>query len=37
MDVSEIGVLIGGIALIGFIAWYFFGERSSSRDRGTGK
>ena len=27
MDASEIAVLIGGVALIGFILWYFFGER----------
>jgi plastocyanin domain-containing protein len=27
MDTSEIMVLLGGIALIGFILWYFFGER----------
>ncbi len=27
MDASEIGVIIGGVALIGFILWYFFGER----------
>ncbi len=27
MDASEIGVLVGGIALIAFILWYFFGER----------
>lgn len=27
MDATEIGVVIGGIALIGFVLWYFFGER----------
>jgi plastocyanin domain-containing protein len=27
MDGSEILVLVGGTALIGFILWYFFGER----------
>jgi plastocyanin domain-containing protein len=28
MDASEIGVILGGIAVIGFILWYFFGERA---------
>ena len=27
MDTSEIAVLLGGIALIGLILWYFFGRR----------
>ena len=27
MDASEIGVLIGGIAAIVFVLWYFFGKR----------
>lgn len=27
MDTSEIGVLLGGVALIGLIVWYFFGTR----------
>ena len=27
MDWAEITVVIGGIALIGFVIWYFFGER----------
>jgi plastocyanin domain-containing protein len=27
MDTSEIGVIVGGAALIAFIVWYFFGER----------
>ena len=27
MDTAEITVLIGGLALIGLILWYFFGER----------
>ncbi len=27
MDASEIGVVLGGAALIAFILWYFFGER----------
>ena len=27
MDTTEILVIIGGIALIGLVLWYFFGER----------
>ena len=27
MDASEIGVIVGGIAVILFLLWYFFGER----------
>jgi plastocyanin domain-containing protein len=27
MDAAEIGVVIGGVASIGFVVWYFFGER----------
>lgn len=30
MDASEIGVLIGGVALIALILWYFFGEREQA-------
>jgi plastocyanin domain-containing protein len=30
MDASEIGVVLGGLALIGFILWYFFGERQKT-------
>lgn len=26
-DTSQVVVLLGGIAAIGFILWYFFGER----------
>ena len=29
MDSIEIGVMTGGIALIIFVLWYFFGERES--------
>jgi plastocyanin domain-containing protein len=29
MDTTEIGVVVGGIALIIFVIWYFFGERES--------
>lgn len=31
MDASEIGVVIGGVALIALVLWYFFGERESVR------
>ena len=27
MDTAEIGVLIGGVALIAFTLWFFFGGR----------
>ena len=27
MDTNEIIVLIGGIAAIAFVLWYFFGEK----------
>ena len=30
MDASEIGVIVGGAALIAFIVWYFFGEREKA-------
>lgn len=30
MDASEIWVIIGGIAAIGFTLWYFFGEREKT-------
>jgi plastocyanin domain-containing protein len=29
MDSIEIGVMAGGVALIAFVLWYFFGERES--------
>lgn len=29
MDATEITVLIGGAGLIGFVLWYFFGERQA--------
>ena len=29
MDAVEIAVIVGGLALIGFTLWYFFGERES--------
>ena len=29
MDTTEILVVVGGIALIGFVLWYFFGEREA--------
>ncbi len=30
MDASEVGVVIGGVALIALILWYFFGERQAA-------
>jgi plastocyanin domain-containing protein len=30
MDPAEIGVVIGAVALIGFVLWYFFGEREAT-------
>ena len=30
MDASEIGVIVGGVALIAFVLWYFFGEREKA-------
>jgi plastocyanin domain-containing protein len=29
MDTTEIAVAAGGVVLIGFVLWYFFGERES--------
>ncbi len=31
MDTSQIGVLGGGLALIGFTLWFFFGPRASEK------
>ena len=31
MDTVEVAVVIGGLALIGFILWFFFGPRSGVR------
>lgn len=38
MDAAEIGVTIGGIALIGVVLWYFFGQREAvaARTGGSG-
>jgi len=30
MDGTEIGVVAGGVASIGFVLWYFFGEREAT-------
>ena len=30
MDTTEILVIIGGVALIAFVLWYFFGEREAA-------
>jgi hypothetical protein len=27
MDATEIGVVVGGAALVAFVLWYFFGMR----------
>ena len=31
MDGAEIGVVTSGVAAIGFVLWYFFGEREATR------
>jgi plastocyanin domain-containing protein len=31
MDTSQIGVLMGGLLLIGFTLWFFFGPRASEK------
>ncbi len=31
MDTAQIGVLIGGLALIAFTLWFFFGPRASEK------
>jgi plastocyanin domain-containing protein len=33
MDLTETGVIIGGVALIAFVLWYFFGERERTEAR----
>ena len=33
MDAAEIGVVVGGIAAIAFVLWYFFGEREATAAR----
>ena len=30
MDGAEIGVVTGGVAAVGFVLWYFFGEREAA-------
>ena len=30
MDITEITVVIGGVAFIAFVLWYFFGEREAA-------
>ncbi len=30
MDTTEILVVIGGVGLIAFVLWYFFGEREAA-------
>lgn len=39
MDASQVVVIVGGILLVGFILWYFFGEREQAhakQDAATG-
>ena len=31
MDTAEIFVLVGGVALIGFTLWFFFGKREDEK------
>jgi plastocyanin domain-containing protein len=33
MDATEIAVVAGGVALVGFVLWYFFGEREGTEAR----
>ena len=33
MDTVEIGVVVGAVAAIGFVLWYFFGEREATAAR----
>ena len=35
MDTSQWAVLVGGIGLIGFILWYFFGQREAAEAQQT--
>jgi plastocyanin domain-containing protein len=36
MDTAEIIVTVGGLALVAFILWFFFGRRTATRARATG-
>lgn len=36
MDTTEIAVVVSGVALIGFVLWYFFGPREATRAREAG-
>lgn len=36
MDSSQIGVLIGGVLLIAFTLWFFFGPRASEKANAVG-
>lgn len=36
MDTTEIIVIIGGVAAIAFVLWYFFGEREATAAQVTG-
>jgi hypothetical protein len=36
MDLTQIVVTIGGIALMGVTLWFFFGKRPATRSKGSG-
>jgi len=36
VDTAEIVVTAGGVALVGFILWFFFGPRAAAKARTTG-
>ena len=35
MDTAEIVVTVGGVALVAFILWFFFGPRMATQARAT--
>ncbi|HEX2190661.1 MAG TPA: cupredoxin domain-containing protein [Longimicrobiaceae bacterium] len=37
MDAAEIAVLVGGVLAVGFVLWYFFGEREAVAAQTTGE
>ena len=36
MDTAQITVTVGGVALVGFILWFFFGPRRATAARESG-